>query len=447
MSVEHITSLSKFNRIIRDTPVQLIVIDFHATWCGPCHAIAPAYEKLSKTYSDRARFLKVDVDDAEDIAKQCSVSSMPTFQFYRDGRKVSSFSGADPKRLQNEIEKYAPSSSEVSFTGSGQRLSDSGAGASTDTPVDMNTRRADAARAAAARAEKERSRKEHEKKRKEEEEEEEEDMDETEKNDPRLKVDQVLLNQLVYEMGFPKVRAEKALIFTQNKNVEDAVDWCFEHADDPDIDEPLQVVTESGEPKKRLTREEAKKKADELYSKARARREQEEKKQEIEREKERIRSGKEVNAVKEQYEDDARKRAVEEKKREKREAAAQRERVRRMLEADKATRRERFRMPGVPRSEEKTVRKEVTSNVRKVVSGGKIQFRLPDGSRVEGEFEAEQTLGDLIKFLVDMKPELMGKNLKLGLQYPRKTFSLEEYEVSLGELNLLPRGALTVTIT
>lgn len=443
MSVEHITSLSKFNRVIRDTPIKLIIIDFHATWCGPCHAIAPLYEKLSKTYSDRARFLKVDVDDAEDIAKQCSVSSMPTFQFYRDGRKVSSFSGADPKRLQSEIEKYAPSSSEVSFIGSGQRLSDSGAGASTDAPVDMITRREEAARAAAVRAEKERTRKEREKKRKEE----EDDMEETEKNDPRLKVNQNLLNQLVYEMGFPKVRAEKALIFTQNKNVEDAVDWCFEHADDPDIDEPLQVVTESGEAKKRLTSEEAKKKADELYSKARMRREQEDKKQDVEREKERIRSGKEVHAAKAQYEDDERKRAVEEKKREKREAAAERERVRRMLEADKASRRERFRMPGAPRSEERTVRKEeVVRNVGRAVSGGKIQFRFPDGSRVEGEFEAKQTLGDLIKFLVEMKPELVGKNLKLGLQYPRKTFSLEEYEISLGELNLLPRGALSVTI-
>ncbi|KAF8975383.1 thioredoxin-like protein, partial [Cyathus striatus] len=51
------------------------VIDFHATWCGPCHAIAPTFEALSKQHKN-VNFLKCDVDAARDVASLYSVSAM-----------------------------------------------------------------------------------------------------------------------------------------------------------------------------------------------------------------------------------------------------------------------------------------------------------------------------------------------------------------------------------
>ncbi|OPL20848.1 thioredoxin-like 1-like protein, partial [Mytilus galloprovincialis] len=64
----------------------LIVVDFFATWCGPCVQIAPVYQKLSDEYSD-CIFLKVDVDEVEDVAAESGISAMPTFQCYKNGNK------------------------------------------------------------------------------------------------------------------------------------------------------------------------------------------------------------------------------------------------------------------------------------------------------------------------------------------------------------------------
>lgn len=72
-------------------------IDFHATWCGPCIAIAPKFESLAKDYSSTSTFVKVDVDKASDISRAYQVRAMPTFVFIRNERKVGEVKGADPK--------------------------------------------------------------------------------------------------------------------------------------------------------------------------------------------------------------------------------------------------------------------------------------------------------------------------------------------------------------
>uniref|UniRef100_A0A7N5K1T6 Thioredoxin domain-containing protein n=1 Tax=Ailuropoda melanoleuca TaxID=9646 RepID=A0A7N5K1T6_AILME len=65
--VQHIHSLDEFNKALADAGCKLVVIDFTATWCGPCKMIAPFFEQLSLDHPD-AVFLKVDVDDAQDVA-------------------------------------------------------------------------------------------------------------------------------------------------------------------------------------------------------------------------------------------------------------------------------------------------------------------------------------------------------------------------------------------
>merc|ERR1711970_415756 len=81
------------------------VIDFTATWCGPCNYIAPIYEKLEAEYSQfsRIKFYKVDVDEADEVSALAGISCMPTFQFFIDGKRVAEQEGASDEDLACQL--------------------------------------------------------------------------------------------------------------------------------------------------------------------------------------------------------------------------------------------------------------------------------------------------------------------------------------------------------
>ncbi|XP_021572305.1 thioredoxin [Carlito syrichta] len=81
---------------------KLVVVDFSAMWCGPCKMIKPFFHSLSEKYSNVV-FLEVDVDDCQDVASECEVKCMPTFQFFKKGQKVGEFSGANKEKLEATI--------------------------------------------------------------------------------------------------------------------------------------------------------------------------------------------------------------------------------------------------------------------------------------------------------------------------------------------------------
>ena len=65
----------------------VIVLYFTATWCGPCKMIWPVVQELSNKYKDSILFVKIDVDEFEDLCTECDVNSMPTFQFFIKNEK------------------------------------------------------------------------------------------------------------------------------------------------------------------------------------------------------------------------------------------------------------------------------------------------------------------------------------------------------------------------
>eukprot|EP00300_Choanocystis_sp_HF-7_P030924 c3993_g1_i1.p1 GENE.c3993_g1_i1~~c3993_g1_i1.p1 ORF type:complete len:123 (+),score=7.38 c3993_g1_i1:63-431(+) len=113
----HINDMAHFKKVCQENVGKLIVIDFTATWCGPCQRIAPAYKAMSHELTSVV-FLKVDVDDVADVTNAFGVRSMPTFYFLKikdasydpstapkDESKVtiSSFSGADENKLKATV--------------------------------------------------------------------------------------------------------------------------------------------------------------------------------------------------------------------------------------------------------------------------------------------------------------------------------------------------------
>jgi len=97
--------LAEFKDVISKSS-NLVVIDFFATWCGPCKRIAPVIEELATSLSGQVDFYKVDVDVAEDVAADQGVQSMPTFFYFKGGQKVDELIGASADQLKALIQKH-----------------------------------------------------------------------------------------------------------------------------------------------------------------------------------------------------------------------------------------------------------------------------------------------------------------------------------------------------
>jgi thioredoxin 1 len=65
-----------------------VLVDFTATWCGPCKALAPIVEQIADDYQGKAKVGKLDIDDAPEVTKKYGVKSVPTVIVFKDGQKV-----------------------------------------------------------------------------------------------------------------------------------------------------------------------------------------------------------------------------------------------------------------------------------------------------------------------------------------------------------------------
>lgn len=75
-----------------------VVVDFYATWCGPCRAIAPRFKEWSQTHGEQATFAKVNIDDASKLAVDYDVNSIPTVIVFKGGKESTRWLGLPPEK-------------------------------------------------------------------------------------------------------------------------------------------------------------------------------------------------------------------------------------------------------------------------------------------------------------------------------------------------------------
>lgn len=110
-NVKIIASDTQFQPALDEAGTKLVVVDFHATWCGPCKRIAPVFVQYSLKYTNVV-FLKVDVDQCTTTSEKYGVTAMPTFIFIKLKQKVDELRGADPNLLLEKIKKNTSDASE-----------------------------------------------------------------------------------------------------------------------------------------------------------------------------------------------------------------------------------------------------------------------------------------------------------------------------------------------
>lgn len=85
----------------------VVVVDFFATWCGPCKMLSPVYTSLGEEMKEKANFLKVDIDESMELAQRFTITTVPTVVVFKNGEEMDRLVGFIPKNsLKEKVEQY-----------------------------------------------------------------------------------------------------------------------------------------------------------------------------------------------------------------------------------------------------------------------------------------------------------------------------------------------------
>ena len=104
-----VINASEFKDLVLDSK-GIVLVDFFATWCGPCKALAPTLEKLAPEFGGKVNIYKVDIDKSQQLASQYRVMSVPTMKIFKDGEVVETIVGLQPESaLRDKLKYYSAS--------------------------------------------------------------------------------------------------------------------------------------------------------------------------------------------------------------------------------------------------------------------------------------------------------------------------------------------------
>ena len=100
MAVIHFSKEGFDKAVAQGSPM---LVDFWASWCGPCKMLAPTVDKLAEKYDGKVIVGKVDVDEEQELARQFGVMSIPTLMVWKDGKLTDTSVGVKPKHMIEEM--------------------------------------------------------------------------------------------------------------------------------------------------------------------------------------------------------------------------------------------------------------------------------------------------------------------------------------------------------
>lgn len=89
--------LQDFDAEVINSPIPVLV-DFWAPWCGPCHMVAPIVEKIAERYAGKIKVVKVNLDEALELAQRFGIQSIPTLMVFKNGEIVARLIGVQPEQ-------------------------------------------------------------------------------------------------------------------------------------------------------------------------------------------------------------------------------------------------------------------------------------------------------------------------------------------------------------
>lgn len=107
MAVLPVTDNSFEKEVIEQSKTKPVLVDFWATWCGPCKQLSPLVEQIANEHSDKLQVVKIDVDDNAAVSEKFGIMSIPTLILFKDGQKVHQMIGYQPKeRIVGQLSKF-----------------------------------------------------------------------------------------------------------------------------------------------------------------------------------------------------------------------------------------------------------------------------------------------------------------------------------------------------
>ena len=99
--IKTLTKADDFDKILKENPV--VLVDFYADWCGPCHMLKPTIDEVARDYSEKVRVVAIDVDKFESLGRQYEITSIPAIKIFKNSIVDSTLLGVQSKEAYTAV--------------------------------------------------------------------------------------------------------------------------------------------------------------------------------------------------------------------------------------------------------------------------------------------------------------------------------------------------------